>query len=58
MLADVIATSQEPPSRVLIASKTRSIIDKPQILATMTFSDTVFTMEIQTPTSPIISTGS
>jgi hypothetical protein len=53
-LADAADTSHKPPNKVLIASKTS--IAKLHTSNAMTFSVTVFTMEIKTPTCPIIST--
>jgi hypothetical protein len=44
---DAFAASQETPSKVLIASKTQSIITRLQTSAVMTFSATVFSMEIK-----------
>jgi hypothetical protein len=55
-LADAADTSHKPPNKVLIASKTMSSIAKLHTSNAMTFSATVFTMEIKTPTCPIIST--
>jgi hypothetical protein len=51
-LADAAATSQESPSKVLVAMKTWFGNAKPHTSSTMAFAATVFTMEIKTPTSP------
>jgi hypothetical protein len=45
-LADVVSASQETSSKVLFTIKTRSAIIKPQALAVMTFSATIFSMEM------------
>jgi hypothetical protein len=46
LLADVTTASQETTSKVIIVTKTRSTITRPQTSAAMTFSVTAFSMEI------------
>jgi ABC-type sulfate transport system permease component len=46
-LADVVATSQESPSKFLITLKTRSTIASPHTSVAMTSSASDFTMELE-----------
>jgi hypothetical protein len=51
--ADVVAASQETPSKAIIATNTQSTITRPRTSAAMTFSTTVFSMEIENRHVPL-----
>jgi hypothetical protein len=57
-LVDVADTSQESLRKVLITSKTRFAITRPHTSPAMTFSATIFNIEIKIPTCPMMITDS